>query len=71
MAWGWFSASSSDETESVSVDFVETVSEVIKSVANVEQGLVEADRLLAEIESTYSANSSSSSQTSVSSSSSS
>ena len=68
MAWGWFSASSSDETEIVSADFVETVSEVIKNVANVEQGLVEADRLLAEIESTYNASSNSSSQTSTSSS---
>ncbi len=66
MGWGWFSTSSSDEAETVDPNVVETVAEAIKGVANVEQGLAEADRLLAEIESTSSASSSPINKNSVS-----
>ena len=67
MPLGWLVGSSSDEIETVDTTVVETVAEAVKGVVNVEQGLAEADRLLAVIEkSTSSASSSSSSQTSVS-----
>ena len=59
MPWGWF-VSSSSETETVDADFVETVSEAVKGVANVEKDLAEADRLLAIIEKSASSASSSS-----------